>query len=87
MRACGSVGPSISGSGRIDGIIGIAAADPSPELSNTSSAAASSSSFSSQTPIASAPAAAYARTSSANDDVSVVICEIEKGGRMQGFYA
>jgi hypothetical protein len=29
----------------------------------------------------------YARTSSANDDVNVLICEIEKGGRMQGVYA
>ncbi len=73
MRSLGSLGPSISGSGRIDGIAGTADARPSPEASSASSAAASSSTFSSQIPIPSAPAAAYADTSSTNDDVSVVI--------------
>src|SRR5439155_17664073 len=34
-------------------------------------------------PIPSTPAAAYARTSAANVDARVVICEIEKRGRMQ----
>ena len=87
IRSCGSSGPSINGSGRIDGIAGTAAARPSPDAPSASSAASSSSSFSSQIPIPSAPASAYARTSSANDEVSVLICEIEKGGRMQGFYA
>jgi hypothetical protein len=38
-------------------------------------------------PMPSTPSAEYTATSSANDDVSVVICEIEKGARMQGFYA
>jgi hypothetical protein len=84
MRACGSLGPFISGSGKIEGIVGTALAEPSPDAASASSAAASSSSFSSHTPIASAPAAPYAATSSANVDVSVVTCEIEKDAPMQG---
>src|SRR5438552_15546499 len=87
-RARVSSGPSISGSGRIEGIAGMAAAAPNPEAANTSSASASppSGSLSSHKPIASAPAAVYARASSANDDVSVVICQIEQGAPTQGFY-
>ena len=66
---------SISGSGRIDGTAGTAAAAPSPLARKRSSE--SSPSFISQIPIPSAPAARYASRSSANDWPTVVICEIE----------
>src|SRR3954447_14740075 len=86
IRLLRSAGPSISGSGRIDGTAGTAAALPSPLASSCSSAWSSPSSGSliSQMPIPSTPAAAYARRSASNVAPSVVICEIEKGGRMQG---
>ena len=78
-RSCGSLGPPISGRGRMDGTSGTAAAEPRPLASNRSSASPSppSGSFSSQTPTASAPAAVYVWRSSAKLEVSVVICEIE----------
>src|SRR5205823_1981733 len=85
IRCCGSSGPSISGSGRIDGTPGIAAAEPRPLASSCASASASrpAGSLISQMPIPSTPAAVYARTSAVNVDARVVICEIEKRGRMQ----
>jgi len=65
----------MSGSGRIEGTEGTAAAAWSPLAWKRSSE--SSSSFISQIPTPSAPAARYASRSSANDCVTVVICEIE----------
>src|SRR5918992_1479685 len=86
MRARGSSGPSISGSGRMDGTAGTAEAGSRPDACSSSSASASPPSVSliSQIPIPSTPAAAYACTSAAKLDARVVICEIEKRGRMQG---
>jgi hypothetical protein len=55
IRSAGSSGPSISGSGRIDGTAGTAAAAPRPLSRKRSSE--SSASFISQIPIPSAPAA------------------------------
>ena len=74
-RAAGSAGPSISGSGKIEGTEGTAVAASSPLCRNRSSE--SSASFISQMPMPSAPAARYASTSSANDCATVVTCEIE----------
>ena len=54
-RSAGSAGPSISGSGRIEGTAGIAVAASSPLARKRSSE--SSASFISQMPIPSAPAA------------------------------
>jgi hypothetical protein len=60
IRAAGSGGPSIRGSGKIDGTAGIAEAEPSPLASSCASASASprAESLISQMPIASTPASA-----------------------------
>ena len=74
-RSSGSSGPSISGSGRIDGTDGMQCVARSP-LSR-SRPAERSPSLNSQTPMPSTPAARYAARSSSNVAVSVVNSQIE----------
>lgn len=75
IRAAGSSGPSISGSGRIEGTDGMQWVATRP-LSRSRSAE-SSPSLSSQTPMPPTPAALYAARSSAKVAVSVVNSQIE----------
>ena len=75
-RCAGSSGPSIGGSGRIEGTEGMQCVARKPLSRNRR--AESSPSFSSQTPMPPTPAARYAARSSAKLAVSVVNSQIDR---------